>query len=289
MREFRPPVRASLFRAVFGVGMGLVMLVFAGLMVLLASGSHRISYSFAGGVLTVDSGSLLDGVRTLPLGLVHERRVVSLRGGRRTRGTAMAGYCTGRWTYPELGTVWQATSCSSRGVLLVTTDGELPVIVSPPDPPAFLAALDSGQDFTIVLPGGDGTLLRVLPLVGAGIGLLVGGMVVALMLLGPGRMVYRVGEGRLEVSTLFGRKSWPIQQLRARPHTPKVTLRIAGTGAPGYYTGLFRLDGTSSRVYATNLRAGVLVEGPARVYLSPQDVPGFLDAMRAAGAQVEAG
>jgi hypothetical protein len=123
-------------------------------------------------------------------------------------------------------------------VLLVTTDGDLPVVVSPPDPAAFLAALDAGQDFAIDLPAGDGTSIRVLPLAGA--------------------------------------------------HSPEVTLRIAGTGAPGYYTGLFRVDGVSTRVYATNVRAGVLVEGPARVYLSPEDVPGFLDAMRVAGAHLDA-
>jgi hypothetical protein len=287
MREFRPPVRASLFRTVFGVGMGVVMLIFAGAMLLLGTGSNRIRYSLAGAVLTIDSGSRFDGARTVPLGLVHERRLVSLQGGRRTRGTAMAGYCTGRWTYPELGTVWQATSCSARGVLLVTSDGDLPIVVSPPDPAAFLAALDASQDFTIVLPAADGTLIRVLPLGGAAFGLVIGATIVALMLLGPRRMVYRVGEGRLEVSTLFGRRSWPIQQLRARRYSAKVTLRLAGTGAPGYYTGLFRADGENTRIYATNVKAGVLVEGPARVYLSPEDVPGFLDAMRTAGAQVE--
>jgi hypothetical protein len=119
-------------------------------------------------------------------------------------------------------------------------------------------------------------------------GLIMGGMVVALMLLGPGRMAYRIGEGRLEVSTLFGGRSWPLKELRARPHRPHVTLRVAGTAAPGYYTGLFRVDGTNTRIYATDLKSGVLLEGPARVYLSPADVTAFLEALRVAGAQVEA-
>jgi hypothetical protein len=288
MREFRPPVRPSLFRTVFGVGMGLMLLVFAALMVALASGSNRITYAIAGGTLTVDSGSRFDGVRTIPLARVHERSVVSLQGARRSRGTSMAGYCTGRWSYPALGTVWQATNCSSPGVLLVTSDGDLPVVVTPPDPAAFIAALEAGQDLRIALPQTDATILRVLPVVGAVFALVMGGIVVGLMLLGPGRMAYRVGEGRLEVSTLLGRRSWPLQELRARPHSPRVTLRVAGTAAPGYYTGLFRVDGTSTRIYATDLKSGVLLEGPARVYLSPEDVPGFLDALRVAGAQVEA-
>jgi hypothetical protein len=255
-------------------------------MVLLASGSYRITYALTAGTLTVDSGSRLDGVRSVPLGLIGDRRVVSLRGGRRTRGTGMEGYCTGRWSYPELGTVWQATNCPGSGVLLVTADGELPIVVSPPDPEAFLAALESGKDFGIELPAADATLIRALPLFGAAFALVTGGMVAALMLLGPGRMAYLVGEGQIEVRTLFGRKSWPLAGLRARPHRPAVTLRVAGTGAPGYYTGMFRVDGTLTRIYATDLKAGVLLEGPARVYLSPEDVAGFLDAMRAAGAQV---
>jgi hypothetical protein len=287
MREFRPPVRPSLFRTLFGVGMGILMLALAGVMVALAGGSHRISYVVSGGTLTVDSGSWLDGVRTVPLTLIHEHSVVSLRGGTRTRGTAMAGYCTGRWTYPIMGTVWQATGCTSKGVVLVTADGDLPVVVSPPDAQAFLAAIDAGQDQRIDLPQGDTTLIRVLPLLGVVFAVVVGGAVVALMLLGPGRMAYRVGEGRLEVITLFGRRSWPLQEISARPHSPRVTLRVAGTGAPGYHTGIFRVDGTSTRVYATDLKSGVLVEGPARVYLSPENVAGFLDALRVGGAKVQ--
>ncbi len=287
MREFRPPVRPSLFRTLFGGVVGILMLGLAGVMLTLASGSHRISYVISGGTLTVDSGSWLDGARTLPLSLVHEHSVVSLRGGQRTRGTAMGGYCTGRWTYPVLGTVWQATGCTAKGVVLVTSDGELPIVVSPPDPQEFLAAVDSRQDQRIELRPPDATLIRVLPMLGAAVAIAIGGMVVGLMLLGPGRMVYRVGEGRLEVRTLLGRNTWPLQELRARPHSPAVTLRIAGTGAPGYYTGIFRVDGTRTRVYATDLKSGVLLEGPARVYLSPENVAGFLDAMRVGGARVQ--
>jgi hypothetical protein len=287
MREFRPPVHPSLFRTLFGVGIGILMLALAGVMALLAGGSHRISYVVSGGTLTVDSGSWLDGVRTVPLSLIHEHSLVSLHGGTRTRGTAMAGYCTGRWTYPTMGTVWQATGCTSKGVVLVTADGDLPIVLSPPDAPGFLAALDAGEDQRVELHQNDNTLIRILPLLGAVFALVTGGMVAVVMLLGPRRMVYRVGEGRLEVSTVFGRRSWPLQELRASPHSPRVTQRVAGTGAPGYYTGIFRVDGTNTRVYATDLKSGVLLEGPARVYLSPERVAAFLDALRVGGARVQ--
>ena len=96
-----------------------------------------------------------------------------------------------------------------------------------------------------------------------------------LLIVGPGKMRYIVRPGLLEVRTLFGR------------HWPRVTLRVAGTGAPGYYTGLFRADGATTRVYATDLHEGVLIERPVRVFLSPDDPAAFLARLREAGATVE--
>jgi hypothetical protein len=66
-------------------------------------------------------------------------------------------------------------------------------------------------------------------------------------------------------------------------------MRIAGSAFPGYYTGLFREGGRNLRVYATDLRRGVLLEGPQRVYLSPADREGFLAALQAEGARIEDG
>jgi hypothetical protein len=43
----------------------------------------------------------------------------------------------------------------------------------------------------------------------------------------------------------------------------------------------------TTRVYATNLKEGVLLEGPARIFLSPADIAGFLDELGAAGVKVE--
>lgn len=288
VREFRPPVRPSAVRTVFAAAMVALVLVLVVLMTVLASGSHEISYTIAGGTLTVDSGSNLDGRRVLPLGLVHDRTLVTLRGARRTRGTATPGYCTGRWSYDDLGDVWQATSCAGQGLLLRSSDGDVPVLITPPDPRAFLGAIDRREDVRVVLPPVDATVLRLVPVGIALLGLVVGGMATATMLLGPRRMVYRIGDGRLEVATLFGHRSWPVRELRARLHAPKVTLRIAGTAINGYYTGLFRADGARTRIYATDLKSGVLVEGPnARVFLSPAERHAFLDALRAAGATVE--
>jgi hypothetical protein len=62
--------------------------------------------------------------------------------------------------------------------------------------------------------------------------------------------------------------------------------RVAGSGMPGYYTGRFRENGQATRMYATDLKAMVLVEGPDRVLLSPEDLDGFLAALKREGASV---
>jgi hypothetical protein len=100
-------------------------------------------------------------------------------------------------------------------------------------------------------------------------------------------MRYLVGDGRLRVNTIFSRRDWATQGMHARPHTPRVTLRVAGTAVRGYYTGWFRADGKTTRVYATDLAAGVLIDGPARVFLSPEDRAGFLAALGAEGATID--
>lgn len=110
---------------------------------------------------------------------------------------------------------------------------------------------------------------------------------VPLLLLGPRRMRYHLRPGFLDVRTLFGSRSWATDGMRARRHRPRVTLRLMGTAAPGYYTGLFRADGVTTRIYATHLDEGILIESTHRVFLSPADPTGFLAQLHAAGATIE--
>ncbi len=289
MREFRPPVRGSRTRAVVAGVLATVIVVALVPLLLAATGTSRITYTLAGGTLSVDSGSRLDGRREIPLSTLHEARAVDLQGARRTRGTGLPGYCTGRWSYSDLGAVWQATSCSPRAVLLSTNDGELPVVVTPPDRDAFLHALDVRADFRIELPPPDTTLLTLLAGGAVAVGLLTSVLLVATLVLGPRRMVYRVGDGRLEVRTIFSRRAWQASTLRARAHAPRLQLRLVGTAVRGYYTGFYLADGQRTRVYATDPSAGVLLDGPSRILLSPEDRAGFLDALRAEGAAIEGG
>lgn len=287
MREFRPPVRPSKLRWVL-----LALVVVAGLAPTAALGGvllsiSTISYAIGGGVLTVRAGDLFTGERKVPLADIVEARAVNLTRGRRTAGTAMAGYCAGRFTYEDIGPVWQASSCGSRAVLIRVKDQERPILVTPPDREDFLARLKSGDAMAITLPPPDKGALGVLGLVMIPSGLIVSGMVGALLVLGPSRMRYLVGGGALEVHTLFGKKRWQTAGARAREHKPGRIWRVAGTGMPGYFTGIFREDGQTTRMYATSHEGMVLFEeGDQRVLLSPEDREGFLKALEGEGASI---
>jgi hypothetical protein len=284
VREFRPRSRPSRAGLVLAVILGGAMLLGTLILGAIAAGTSQVTYRLHGTSLDVGSGSFLDGTRTFALSSIQEMRVVDLRGGRRSRGTGAPGICTGQWWYPELGSVWQATGCTPQGVVLRVSGEERPIVVSPPDADAFIAAVKAGTEFGIELPAGDALLLKALPGAAAVLLLFSSAMIVAVFVAGPKRMRYVVADGRLSVQTLFSKQSWPVAELRARAHVPKVTMRLFGTAFPGYYTGLYRADGANTKVYATDLKSGVLVEGPARVYVSPADPDAFLAALREAGA-----
>ena len=284
-REFRPPIRKSRFALIFGVVLAVITLLGGAVLGAVALGSSQVSYTIRSGTLTVDSGSFIDGKRTFAVADVTDARALTVSDGTRMRGTGAPGVCTGLWWYPSVGEVWQATNCSSRAVLLQVTGQERPILVSPPDPDAFVTELKPGTNDSIVLPPGDATVMRVVPGVGALVLVLSAVLLTMLFVVGPKRMRYVVADGELSVHTIFSRRSFDARELRARLHVPAVTLRLAGTAFPGYYTGLFRADGVTTRVYATQLKSeGVLLEGPARVFLSPEDPAALLKALGEAGA-----
>ena len=287
MREFRPPTKASTLRVVLAVVIAVVGLGPAIALGALVSGNALISYTISGGALTVRTGDRLSGERTVALSAITEARAVSLHGGRRTAGTSLPGYCVGRFSYPDLGAVWQATSCSGRGLVVQATGESKPIVISPPDAEGFVAALRSGAETSITLPPPDKGPLYLLTAIAIPAGVLVAVMVGALMLFGPDRMRYLVGDGTFEVRTLFGRQRWPTAGARAKGYTPGRLWRVAGSGMPGYYTGRFREGGQGVRLYATDLSRVILFEGSDRVMVSPEDRAGFLEALRAEGVEIE--
>lgn len=287
MREFRPPVRPSTFRLVLAVLLPVLVIVPMIAVASIILGISQATYTIGEGAVQVRSGDFFAGDRSLKIADLVEARVLVLQGGRRTAGTALPGYCAGRFSYPDLGAVWQVTDCRRRVLLLRASAGEAPVLISPPDPEAFLASIRAGTPTQVALPPPDKGPVRALLLVLAPVAVIASGLVSALMLLGPSRMRYLVGDGAFEVRTLFGRKRWPTAGAQAKAHTPSGLRRVAGTGAPGYYTGVFRESGQTTRVYATDVTRVVLFEGQARVIVSPEDPVEFLRALEAEGVVVQ--
>lgn len=287
MREFRPTVRSSTLRVLLAGLIAVVLLGTAGSLMAVILGASPVSYTVSGGALVVRSGDIFFGQRAVALADLAEARVVLLRGGRRAAGTALPGYCVGRFSYAELGAVWQATDCGGRAVLLRDRNVATPIVVTPPDPEGFLASLERREDLVITLPPPRKGPLFLIALIMVPMMIIVVVMVGAVMLFGPSRMRYLVGDGALEVKTIFGRNRWSTAGAQAKGYTPQRLWRVAGSGMPGYYTGLFREDGKSTRVYATELERVILFEGPARVILSPEDRGGFLQALRDEGVDIE--
>jgi hypothetical protein len=265
----------------------LVVLVPLGGLLAVMLGMRPATYTIGEGTLVVRSGDLFSGSRTVRLADVTEAGVVTLRGGRRTAGTGLPGFCAGRFSYPDHGSVWQVTTCAGRGVLVRARGEQLPIVLSPPDPEAFVERLRAGTPTVVTLPPPDGGPLGAILLAVASAGIVTTLMVSALLLIGPSRMRYLVGDGALEVHTLFGRKRWATAGARARAYTPARVWRVAGTGAPGYLTGIFRESGQSTRVYATALDRVLLFEGEARVILSPEDRVAMLRALEQEGVAIE--
>jgi hypothetical protein len=287
MREFAPPVRPSVVRSAFGIVMPLVVLLPMLALYPVLFATHGVTYRISNGTLTVETADAFSGSRTVKLADVTDVRVVALGRGRRVAGTALPGYCGGRFEYPGLGAVWQATDCGSTAVVLRARSEALPIVLTPPDPATFVEDVRTGREGSVTLaPAKSGLRFVVLGVLGAA--LLATLMASALAFLGPKKMRYVVREGALEVHTLFGKKRFAVAGARARVHRPSRMWRVGGTGLPGYFTGLFREEGKNTRVYATDLGGEVvLLEGEARVIVSPIDRAGFLRALAAEGASVD--
>ncbi len=287
MAEFRPPVRPSKVRVALAVLLPLVLIGPLGGAAFMMMGVSPASYAIGDGVLTVRSGDLVSGSRTIPLSDVTEVRAVGLGGGWRVVGTALPGYCVGRFRYPDLGTVWQVTDCSSGGLLIRSRSDPQPVVITPPDPVVFTDFLRAGTSIRVTLPPPDTGTVKVIALLVIPLAIITLLILPVLLLLGPSRIRYVVKDGGLLVETIFGRQSWPTHGARARPYTPGKMWRVGGTAAPGYYTGRYRESGQATRVYATDIKSMVLFEGEARVLVSPEDRSAFLRALANEGVVVE--
>jgi len=286
--EFRPTVNPSRWRLILsGFLAALILgLALAGAAVLLLP--RHLEYRVSEGELDVTSGlSLHPTHRRWPLAAVREVRPVELRGGRRLVGTALPGYCVGRFRYPATGAVWQATDCRGRGLLL-RIDGEpRPVLLTPPDPGAFRRAVSDGGPYRhrFVFRGPPPSWWRGIQLFAA---LITGAAMwaAALFVLGARRLRYVVRPGELVVRTLFSSRRVPLAGLSARlDRGIRLWLRLWGIALPGYLAGLFKIPGSVASVYATSASGPfVVLEGGRRpLLLTPAEPEAFLEALRSFG------
>ncbi len=293
-----PPIPAGSFPpapAPRGAGLTVALLVPAmvlGLAGLLAASllpflAEPIEYRVGGGVLELRGGPpFLDGRTTVDLAAIREIRDVHLGRATGRMGESSPHRCIGRFTYPDLGTVRQATDCS-RDVVLLDVAGGTPVLVNPEEPVAFRAALASGGPATFRPPhreaggfeqAGPAPLLALAAFI-------VGAGAIWVVARGPRRLGYEVVGGSLVVHTALATKRFPLADRTARRTGVRARLRLAGSGMPGYHTGWFLLDTGFARVYASRFDDGVLLEGKPRIFVSPADPEALLAALRTRGVR----
>jgi hypothetical protein len=115
---------------------------------------------------------------------------------------------------------------------------------------------------------------------------LLAGWIAALCFVGVERLRFEIADGALIVHTLLRSYRMPLRGVPMQRTDAKLNLRLAGTGLPGLYTGIYLLGDRRARVWATVRSGGVVIEGPKRWFVTPADVDGFLAAAQAAGAEV---
>lgn len=282
MLSFRPatPTSSARTAAIVLVAVVLILaLVPAGLLMAPRSLSYRLDPS----TLQVEARmGPLDLGRTVERSRVREARPITVRGASRQAGTAVDGFCHGRWSIDEVGVVWMATSCTSEAVLVEIEGEEHPWVLSPVDPAAFLAAIPSGTGSFEAMPSPPAS--PFLAFAGVFVFALVAGTF-GLLLISPARLRFDVGEGSLWVRTAWGTRRVPLEgaTLRADPQA-RPTLRLFGIGMPGHQVGRYRVSGRTAQIYVSDVRKAVWVE-PSQglpVLITPEDVDGFLIAARQA-------
>lgn len=284
---FRPPRQRRSLQLAIGLPLTAVVLLPTLFAVWVVWAPQGVDLRLANGVLRVTTGPApFSRVRTIDLSSVTAVEETHLGKGRRVAGTALPGYCAGNYRYPELGSVWVATDCS-RDVVVLRLANAKSVLLTPPDRQAFLDALKSGRDVHQVqrppVTGVGFLAVKLLVLLAPLTALLIP----VIFLVAPGRLQYRLEPGALAVVTVLRTRRYSIRGATARAHRPTVGIKLWGTAAPGYYTGLFRADGANTKLYATSVKEGVLIEGPdLRVFVNPERQAEFLEAFQTMGGVV---
>jgi hypothetical protein len=123
---FRPPRLKRSLQLAIGVPLTVLALAPSLLAVWLVWSPHVIELRIADGRIDiVTAPSFFGGRQSVDLDSITAVDRATLGTGRRIAGTALPGYCVGRFSYPEMGAVWQATDCSND-VVVLNRAGERP-------------------------------------------------------------------------------------------------------------------------------------------------------------------
>jgi hypothetical protein len=282
---FRPPERRRGLR--LGIGIPLTVLVL-GLTVWVTALlwlPRTIHYEVGDGRLAVTSGwTILPRTRAIDLSAIRSARPVELSGGRRTAGTSLPGYCTGRFRFDGLGSVHLVGNCGRHAVVLDIEGQPRPWVLTPGDPRAFLAALagEARYDSELRMPPASigWTAVRA----GLLLLMLLTLMVPLMFFVAPARLRYRVVPGHLEIDTVFGTRRFSLDTCLVRGYRPESSAKIIGSSMPGFHSGRFSVDGMTTRVHATHFDEGVLIEGPdLRLFITPSEPHAAIEVLRGLG------
>lgn len=280
MPDFRPAPPGSTGRILLVVLVALC-LPLSLLPLFLLAGPRTMAYHLEGEELTVEARlGPLDLGRTIPRDRVTASTAVTITSAHRQAGTAVDGFCHGRWSAEPVGVVWMATSCTNDVVKLDVDGHDHPWLLSPLDREAFLAALPAGDGTFEVLPAPPGS--PALAITGLLVGLLIAGTG-ALLVISPQRLRYELLPGALRVHTAWGTRVVSLVGAGIRPEPGvRIGIRLFGIGMPGHNVGRFRVGGRTAQLYLSDPAKAVWIEPTEGlpVLLSPEDLDGFLTAAR---------
>lgn len=198
--------------------------------------------------------------------------------GRRLVGTSMAGLKQGSWSFAETGRISLYATTTQDLVVIETDKGKWGI--SPADPEAFLAALDTGQPGTFrpvrqsALAGLIVSVVLVVALLGFAIGL-------ALYMR---RLTSTIRYELTDDALLIHGSLRPVRIPYAKIDSVRIETpgghpwKTVGTSLPGLQWGSFswKALGPNVKLYATRLQPLVVLRtGSQTVGLSPEDAKGF--------------
>ncbi len=286
-RTFHPPRASVGFRRTLGVVLAVLCIAPVTVAVIPALSPTIIDIDLRADGLHLKGGpGLFASTRDIALDQIRSVRPHQAGGGGRKMGTCMEGHCSGWWVYRDLGEVWQATDCRADVLLVETDAGRL--LLSAEDMGGLRTALEKRTPFHAREEVFAPRWLRLLISV-VGLGALVAAIwVLAISFFGAERLSYTVGPDGLTVRNMGRERHIDLRGATVKRVTGRVGLRVAGVGMPGYYTGLYWLEGGTVRLWATRAQDGILIESGGRFLVTPEHADDFLAAVQAVGAQVQA-